>query len=81
MNILEVKKEAEWGSFHHDTNFINTDYIVTINEHRLGVANDRCSKIRVKGSKNTWIYDVRTPEELAEQILIQSGYHKEIFID
>lgn len=81
MKILEIKKQAEWGGFHHDTNFINTDYIVTINEYKFGTSDTRCSKIRVKGAENTWIYDVRTPEELAEQILIQSGYHTDIFID
>lgn len=74
MKLLEIKKQAEWGGFHHDTDFINTDYIVTINEHRLGGANARCSKIRVKGAQDTWIQDVRTPEELAHEILIQSGY-------
>ncbi len=74
MKLLEIKKEAEWGGFHHDTDFINMEYIVTINEYKFGAGGHRCSKIRVKGAENTWINDVRTPEELAHEILIQSGY-------
>jgi hypothetical protein len=74
MKILEIKKQAEWGGFHHDTDFINIEYIVTINEYRTNGGNHRCSKIRVKGAQDTWIQDVRTPEELAHEILIQSGY-------
>lgn len=74
MKLLEIKKEAEWGGFHHDTEFINMEYIVTINEYRNSGGTNRGSKIRVKGAENTWIFDVRTPEELAHQILIQSGY-------
>lgn len=72
MKLLEIKKEAEWGGFHHDTDFINIEYIVTINEYRTGT--NRCSKIRVKGAQDTWIQDVRTPEELVHEIFIQSGY-------
>lgn len=74
MKLLEIKKEAEWGWFHHDTDFINIEYIVTINEYRTNGGKHRCSKIRVKGAQDTWIQDVRTPEELAHEILIQSGY-------
>lgn len=74
MKLLEIKKEAEWGGFHHDTDFINIEYIVTINEYRTSGGNNRCSKIRVKGAQDTWIQDVRTPEELVHEILIRSGY-------
>lgn len=64
MKLLKIEKEAKWGGFYHDTDFINIEYIVTINEEKNG----RGSKIRVKGAVDTWILDVRTPEELAKEI-------------
>lgn len=64
MKLLKIEKEAKWGSFHHDTDYINIEYIVTINEEKNG----RGSKIRVKGAVDTWILDVRTPEEIAKEI-------------
>ena len=68
MKLLKIEKEAKWGGFHHDTDFINIEYIVTINEYRNSGGTNRCSKIRVKGAQDTWIQDVRTPEELAKEI-------------
>lgn len=68
MKLLKIEKEAKWGGFHHDTDYINIEYIVTINEQRTSGATNRCSKIRVKGAQDTWIQDVRTPEELAKEI-------------
>lgn len=68
MKLLKIEKEAKWGGFHHDTDYINIEYIVTINEYKFGAGDLRCSKIRVKGAENTWINDVRTPEELAKEI-------------
>ena len=68
MKLLKIEKEAKWGGFHHDTDYINIEYIVTINEQRTNGTDNRCSKIRVKGAENTWINDVRTPEELAKEI-------------
>lgn len=62
MKLLKIEKEAKWGGFYHDTDFINIEYIVTINAEKRG------SKIRVKGAVDTWILDVRTPEELAKEI-------------
>ena len=64
MKLLKIEKEAKWGGFHHDTDYINIEYIVTINADKAG----RGSKIRVKGAVDTWILDVRTPEELAKEI-------------
>ncbi len=64
MKLLKIEKEAKWGGFHHDTDYINIEYIVTINAEKNG----RGSKIRVKGAVDTWILDVRTPEELAKEI-------------
>lgn len=64
MKLLKIEKEAKWGGFHHDTDYINIEYIVTINEEKNG----RGSKIRVKGAVDTWILDVRTPEEIAKEI-------------
>ena len=66
MKLLEIKKEADGISLCHDTDFINIEYIVTINEYKVN--KNRCSKIRVKGAQDTWIQDVRTPEELAKEI-------------
>lgn len=62
MKLLEIKKEAKAITVYHDTDYINIEYIVTINAEKRG------SKIRVKGAVDTWILDVRTPEELAKEI-------------
>lgn len=64
MKLLKIEKEAKATTLYHDTDYINIEYIVTINEEKNG----RGSKIRVKGAVDTWILDVRTPEELAKEI-------------
>ena len=68
MKLLKIEKEAKATTLYHDTDYINIEYIVTINEQRTSGATNRCSKIRVKGAQDTWIQDVRTPEELAKEI-------------
>ena len=62
MKLLKIEKEAKAITLCHDTDYINIEYIVTINAEKRG------SKIRVKGAVDTWILDVRTPEELAKEI-------------
>lgn len=62
MKLLKIEKEAKATTLYHDTDYINIEYIVTINAEKRG------SKIRVKGAVDTWILDVRTPEELAKEI-------------
>jgi uroporphyrinogen-III decarboxylase len=64
MKLLKIEKEAKATVIYHDTDYINIEYIVTINAEKNG----RGSKIRVKGAVDTWILDVRTPEELAKEI-------------
>jgi len=64
MKLLKIEKEAKATTVYHDTDYINIEYIVTINADKAG----RGSKIRVKGAVDTWILDVRTPEELAKEI-------------
>lgn len=64
MKLLKIEKEAKATVVYHDTDYINIEYIVTINAEKNG----RGSKIRVKGAVDTWILDVRTPEELAKEI-------------
>ena len=64
MKLLKIKKEAKATVVYHDTDYINIEYIVTINEEKNG----RGSKIRVNGAVDTWILDVRTPEEIAKEI-------------
>jgi hypothetical protein len=64
MKLLKIEKEAKATTLYHDTDYINIEYIVTINAEKNG----RGSKIRVKGAVDTWILDVRTPEELAKEI-------------
>ena len=64
MKLLKIEKEAKATTVYHDTDYINIEYIVTINVEKNG----RGSKIRVKGAVDTWILDVRTPEELAKEI-------------
>jgi len=64
MKLLKIEKEAKATVVYHDTDYINIEYIVTINADKAG----RGSKIRVKGAVDTWILDVRTPEELAKEI-------------
>jgi len=64
MKLLKIEKEAKATTLYHDTDYINIEYIVTINAEKNG----RGSKIRVKGAVDTWIQDVRTPEELAKEI-------------
>ena len=68
MKLLKIEKEAKATVVYHDTDYINIEYIVTINEQITSGATNRCSKIRVKGAQDTWIQDVRTPEELAKEI-------------
>ena len=64
MKLLKIEKEAKATTVYHDTDYINIEYIVTINAEKNG----RGSKIRVKGAVDTWILDVRTPEEIAKEI-------------
>ena len=64
MKLLKIEKEAKATTLYHDTDYINIEYIVTINEEKNG----RGSKIRVIDAVDTWILDVRTPEELAKEI-------------
>jgi len=64
MKLLKIEKEAKATVIYHDTDYINIEYIVTINAEKNG----RGSKIRVKGAVDTWILDVRTPEEIAKEI-------------
>jgi len=67
MKLLKIEKETGAFSLCHDTDYINIEYIVTINEYKIGETKWG-SKIRVKDAENTWILDVRTPEELAKEI-------------
>jgi len=67
MKLLKIEKETGAFSLYHDTDYINIEYIVTINEYKIG-EKKWGSKIRVKGAENTWIYDVRTPEEIAKEV-------------
>lgn len=67
MKLLKIEKEADGISLCHDTDYINIEYIVTINKYKIG-EEKYGSKIRVKGAEYTWILDVRTPEKLAKEI-------------